>query len=158
MSSFNWGYGLTREILKGVSNQGLGTCLKTKLFDPLNMTRTTLGPLDGFNSAKSYMALRNATPFQVPPTAYMDGAAQAGAGACKSTVNDLLVLYNSWMSAAADQKESGKSCSSESPIRRASKLWASHAKMTDDTSYGLGWVLTQLPGTGRACWCQRIRS
>ncbi|KAJ5396787.1 D-aminoacylase [Penicillium cosmopolitanum] len=144
----NWGYGLAGEILEDISNQGLGTCLKTKLFEPLNMARTKLGHLDDSNSAKSYMALGDATPFLVPPTAYVEGTARAGAGACKSTVNDLLVLYNSWMGAAAEQQESGNTFSPESPIRRASELWTSHASMTNDTSYGLGWVLTELPGQG----------
>ncbi|WVO17675.1 hypothetical protein L204_105372 [Cryptococcus depauperatus] len=144
----NWGYGLAGEILEDITGEGVQQVLQKTLFTPLGLTRTTLGVPDMDNVAKSYMALSDATPYEVPPTAYVAGKARAGAGAGKSTVNDLLRLYAAWMAAANDQQASGRTATLGSPFKQTASLWTSHIAITDGTHYGLGWVLTELPGKG----------
>ena len=141
----NWGYGLAGEILESLTGQGLGPLLRKYLFEPLGMSRTTLGTPSGDNVARNYMILSDATPYEVPPVAYVDGAARAGAGACKSTVNDLLKLYAAWMAAAKDQAGAGRTSTPDSPFKRTALQWTAHSKINDDSDYGLGWVLTKLP-------------
>ena len=140
----NWGYGLAGEILENLTGKGLEEHFQKSLFEPLGMSRTTLGSLEGENCAKCYMALSNRTPWEVPPTAYIAGKARAGAGACKSTVNDLLILYNAWMRAAANE-ETGGSDTLDSPFKRVTDAWTSRMDINGESGYGLGWVLTNLP-------------
>ncbi|KAK5657511.1 hypothetical protein OQA88_3083 [Cercophora sp. LCS_1] len=144
----NWGYGLAGEILEDVAGNDLQSLADEALFKPLNMTRTTMGDATGDNVAKSYMALSDATPFEIPATAYVSGKARAGAGACKSTVNDLLRFYGAWLAAAKDQKATGKTSTSGSPFKNTAIQWSKHSTVADGSDYGLGWVLAQLPGKG----------
>ena len=144
----NWGYGLAGEILEDVAGTDLQSLADQVLFKPLNMTRTTMAGASGENVAKSYMALSNATPFEIPTTAYSAGKARAGAGACKSTVNDMLRFYGAWMAAAKDQGASGKTTTPGSPFKNTAIQWAKHATITEGSDYGFGWVLAQLPGKG----------
>ncbi|OAR00178.1 hypothetical protein LLEC1_04807, partial [Akanthomyces lecanii] len=126
----NWSYGLAGEILERLSGEGLGPLLRKSLFEPLGMLQTTLGTPGGGN---------------VSPPAYDDSKARAGAGACKSTVNDLLKLYAAWMTAANDQASAGRTSTPGSPFKRTALQWTAHSKINDDSDYGLGWVLTNLP-------------
>lgn len=140
----NWGYGLAGEILENFTGQDLESYFEESLFKPLGMSSTTMATPAGDNSVKCYMALSDATPWHIPSTAYVSGLARAGAGACKSTVNDLLILYNSWMEAAASQENENKSPSA-SPFKRVEDAWTVHADINSESGYGLGWVLTHLP-------------
>ncbi|KAK1750428.1 beta-lactamase/transpeptidase-like protein [Echria macrotheca] len=144
----NWGYGLAGEILEDVARTDLQSLADQVLFKPLGMNRTTMGDAFGENVAKSYMALSNATPFEIPTTAYVAGKARAGAGACKSTVNNLLRFYGAWMAAAKDQDASGKTHTPGSPFKHTAVQWTKHSTITDGSDYGFGWVLAQLPGKG----------
>ena len=140
----NWGYELAGEILENLTGKGLEEHFQKSLFEPLGMSRTTLASSKGENCAVCYMALSNRTPWGVPPTAYVAGKARAGAGACKSTVNDLLTLYNAWMGAAAKEVMGG-SDTLDSPFKRVTDTWTSRMKINSESDYGLGWVLTELP-------------
>ncbi|VUC29535.1 unnamed protein product [Clonostachys rosea] len=141
----NWAYGLAGEILEGLAGESLEEHCQRTLFQPLELHRTTLAHPKDEHYAKCYMALSDATTWEVPPTAYTSEKARAGAGACKSTVNDLLAFYGAWMEAAEDQNRSGNTSSPDSPFHRIRDLWAPHATINNESKYGLGWVLTQLP-------------
>ena len=141
----NWGYGLAGEILEELAGESLEEYFHKTLFKPLGLTRTTLGSPRDEEYAKCYMALSDATPYHVPPTAYYSGTARAGAGACKSTVNDLLKLYKAWMQAEADQSKTGETITPASPFRRVRDTWTGHIAINEESDYGFGWVLTHLP-------------
>ncbi len=141
----NWGYGLAGEILENVTGEGLEEHFQRTLFKPLGLSRTTMAVPDANDYVKCYMALSNATPWEVRATAYVAGKARAGAGACKSTVNDLLILYKAWMEAAADQEQVGRTSTPGSPFKCVGDTWTSRAAINDETGYGLGWAMTQLP-------------
>ncbi|KAJ8129903.1 hypothetical protein O1611_g3727 [Lasiodiplodia mahajangana] len=136
----NWGYGLAGEILENLTKAGLEEHFQRTLFQPLGMTNTTMAVPPSDNYVKCYMTLSNGTPSQIPPTAYEAGKARAGAGACKSTVNDLMVLYKAWMEA-----EAGGPDATDSPFKRVHDTWTPHIEISGKTKYGLGWVITELP-------------
>lgn len=141
----NWAYGLAGEILERLTQTDLATLAREWLFEPLGMTRTTMGVPNGDNVARCYMALTNGTPCEVPSTAYAATRARAGAGACRSSINDLLRLYAAWMAAANHQEANRTTSTPENPIKCASTQWASHNKVRDGEFYGLGWLITRLP-------------
>lgn len=100
---------------------------------------------EGEDYTKCYMALSDATPWEIPRTAYSAGKVRAGAGACKSSVDDLLVLYHSWLAAAADQEQQQRTSTPGLPFDRVADTWTSQIDINDETGYGLGWTVTQLP-------------
>ncbi|GAP85015.1 putative beta-lactamase transpeptidase-like protein [Rosellinia necatrix] len=143
----NWGYGLLGEIMESVSGEDLESLFQRTLFKPLGLERSSLEAIAGQweNVTKCYQALSDATPFEIPPTPYNEGSARAAAGAVKSTVNELLHLYGAWMAAANDQASTGHDETPGSPFKHVSAQWMPHNKITEESDYGLGWVLTNLP-------------
>ena len=143
----NWGYGLLGEIMESVSGKDLESLFQRTLFKPLGLKRSSLRAIAGEweNVTKCYQALSDATTYEIPPTPYSTGSARAAAGAVKSTVNDLLQLYSAWMAAANDQASTGQDETPGSPFAHVSAQWTPHNKVTEESDYGLGWVLTHLP-------------
>jgi len=143
----NWGYGLLGEIMESVSGEDLESLFQHTLFKPLGLKRSSLRAIAGEweNVTKCYQALSDATTYEIPPTPYSTGSARAAAGAVKSTVNDLLQLYSAWMAAANDQASTGQDETPGSPFAHVSAQWTPHNKVTEESDYGLGWVLTHLP-------------
>lgn len=143
----NWGYGLLDEIMESVSGEDLESLFQRTLFKPLGLKRSSLRAIAGEweNVTKCYQALSDATTYEIPPTPYSTGSARAAAGAVKSTVNDLLQLYGAWMAAANDQASTGQDETPGSPFAHVSAQWTPHNKVTEESDYGLGWVLTNLP-------------
>ena len=72
----------------------------------------------------------------------------AGAGAAKSSLGDILTYYAALLKASADQEEPGKNETEESPFFDVGYLWGFRTAINNDSHYGLGWVVTQLPGQG----------
>jgi hypothetical protein len=65
--------------------------------------------------------------------------------ACKSTVNDLLILYDAWMESATAQKYTGASGTADSPFKRVLDTRTSNIDINEESGYGFGCVVTQLP-------------
>lgn len=141
----NWGYGLAGEILENITGMNMEEYFQKNVFKPLGMLHSTMAVPDEDKYAKAYMALSNATPWEIPPTGYEAGKSRAGAGACKSSINDLLVLYEAWMDSAADQEHRKSTSTAQSPFYRIADTWTSKMEINDGTGYGLGWCLTELP-------------
>ena len=148
MTYNNWPYGLASRILEDLTGESIGSFCKKYLFNPLGLKRTTLGVPPSSNYVKSYMALTNATPFEVPPPPFDDGKLLAASSACKTTINDLMTLYGSLLRAASHQLQTNATSTPGSPFRRISDMWQSHISINEESSYGLGWVLTNLPAKG----------
>ncbi|XMA14379.1 hypothetical protein WAI453_007170 [Rhynchosporium graminicola] len=75
------------------------------------------------------------------------GSAHAGMRRC---VNDLMKLYNAFISSFNDQFATGKSATKGSPLKQVKELMSAKIPMGQPTknevSYGLGWARIQLPG------------
>ncbi|RYN65042.1 hypothetical protein AA0117_g12204 [Alternaria alternata] len=144
MAYNNWGYGIAGEIIQRVSGMSVGEFASKHIFEPLQLNRTTLGIPGPDNRARTYAALSDGTSFQVPYPPFSDGKLLASASAGKSTLNDLLSFYGSLMQQSWNQNH-GRSDMPVSPIPDVATLWDSRIAINDESSYGLGWVLTDLP-------------
>lgn len=97
------------------------------------------------NYAKSYMCWNYGTPYEAPAPALESGKIIAGAGALKSSVNDMLAIYGSFLEAVAHQKETKSTSTPNSPFYQTSTILC--PQITKNvTSYGLDWFLVELPG------------
>jgi CubicO group peptidase (beta-lactamase class C family) len=145
MAYNNWGYALAGEIIEQTSGQELGEFISHKIFKPLGLKNSTLGPPEGENYVSSYMLLSDGTPYKVNRPPLDSGKLMAPAGAVKSTLSDILVLYNSLLEAAKHQSSSHVTASSASPFRQVETIFGAHSSIQPGSDYGLGWCTTQLP-------------
>ncbi len=140
----NWGYALAGEIIEQVSGQEIGDFISQQIFQPLGLENTTLKIPTSDNYATNYMALTDGTPFPVEHPPLQSGKLMAPAGAAKSTLRDMLVLYSAFLE--AEKQQSSKSATRpNSPFRQVSMLITKHSAIQEGSDYGLGWCLTELP-------------
>ena len=161
----NWGYAIAAEVVTRLSGKSWGAMLKERIFDPLGMSRTVTKQDPSMdNVAEPYTALRDGTSYHLPQPSPEDGTVMQGAVAVRSNVNDLLNYYAATMFAVEDQKKNETSSTDGNPIVQASMLFQPHVALDagcadsdeersdqvqdctgPETSYGLGWITTQLP-------------
>lgn len=141
----NWTYGVVGDIIERYSGQSLDDFVKTRLLDPLDLERTSMGTPASENYTKSYMCLNDGTPYEIPPPSLTSGSIIAASSALKSSINDMLAIYDSFMKANAHQREKNTTSTPSSPFAQTKTLLAPHITK-NKTSYGLGWFLTDLPG------------
>ncbi|KAI0874086.1 putative D-aminoacylase [Hypoxylon argillaceum] len=94
------------------------------------------------NYTKCYMALSDTTPSEIPLTA---------AGACKSTVNDLMILYKAWMEA-----EAGGSGTTDTPFKRVTDTWTPHIELSVGLLGINGYECPELPTVAKGVEPQRL--
>lgn len=95
------------------------------------------------NHAKSYMCWNDGTPYEVPAPSLTSGSIIAASSALKSSVNVMLILYDSFLEAVEHQKKSDATSSPNNPFKQTKTTLAPHIQK-NATSYGLGWFLTEL--------------
>ncbi|PSN73639.1 beta-lactamase/transpeptidase-like protein [Corynespora cassiicola Philippines] len=144
MTYNNWGYGVAGSILENISGMSVGEFALKNIFDPLGMSRTTLSDPCDNNCARTYVSLTNGTPFEVPRPPFSDGKLLASTSAYKSTLDDLMTLYGFMMKSSWEQQhETPVTLNSTMP--NMAGLWKSHIAIDENSGYGLGWVVTNLP-------------
>ncbi len=141
----NWTYGVVGDIIEKYSGLSLETFVRSRLTDPLGLGRTTMGDAGRDNYAKSYMCWNDGTPYEVPPSALSSGTIIGASSALKSTVNDMLVVYDELMTAHEQQVKIGSKSANTILFPQTQTIFAPHITK-NKTSYGLGWFLTELPG------------
>ena len=141
----NWTYGIVGDIIEKHSGLSLEKFVRTRITEPLGLERTTMGHPKRENYAKSYMCWNDGTPFEIPPTTLSSGTIIGASSALKSTVNDMLVIYDKFMTAAEDQLKAISTSTSTIPFPHTQTILSPHITK-NATSYGLGWFLTELPG------------
>ncbi|KAK1834397.1 penicillin-binding protein [Podospora conica] len=148
----NWGYEIVAQLLEASSGQDIATLLQDKLFHPLGMSRSSMSwdPSDD-NVAKSYGVLLNKTCVQVPTPFNNDSdLMMMAAGGAKSTLEDMVIFYKTWMKELVSQFNSTADSSTTSPLRNLRTISSQHARLLGpsfrEQGYGLGWVRAQLPG------------
>ncbi|KAK0516009.1 hypothetical protein JMJ35_002043 [Cladonia borealis] len=147
----NFGYAVAGLVVEELSGMEFGSYLKTKIFDPLHLKRTTTSDVSNdWNIGKCYCVLENRELYPVPPPKVNTEKALEGAAGVKSTVNDLLRLYQNFMETGNDQIEQQSTSTKNSPFKQCATLIKAHSFMEGATlrenAYGLGWVRCQLPG------------
>ena len=128
-----------------------GEFLKTKIFAPLNLMRTTTSDVSkNWNIGKCYCVLENRELYPVPSPEVNTKKALEGAAGVKSTVSDLLRLYEDFMRSCDDQIQQQSTSTTCSPFKQCATLIKAHSFMEGATlrenAYGLGWVRCQLSG------------
>ena len=141
----NWTYGVVGDIIEKYSGLSLEEFVRTRITEPLGLERTTMGRPKRDNYAKSYMCWNDGTPFEIPPTALSSGTIIGAFSALKGTVNDMLVIYDRFMTAAEHQLKAASTSTSTIPFPQTQTILSPHITK-NATSYGLGWFLTELPG------------
>jgi CubicO group peptidase (beta-lactamase class C family) len=155
-SPSNWNYGLADTIIETVSGMSYGTFLESRFFKPLGLHRTTTSvePATG-NIAEAYFCSgdEEKAPYRTGKPQVGDGTIMIGAMGLKSTVNDLLAYFQSFMNAWQDQISTNETTTPGSPFLQTNTLMSPHisiASYPDGTSkadFTLGWVRTRLPNT-----------
>ncbi|KAH9215717.1 beta-lactamase/transpeptidase-like protein [Leptodontidium sp. 2 PMI_412] len=128
----NWGFSLAAILIQRLSGLTWGRFLGTHIFEPLGMTRTTTQRNSGFeNAAKGYIALEDA--------------------GVQTTVHDLLTLYKHILESSKDQFERNTTTTGGSPLKELATILAPHITApgysVGEQAYGLGFTITDLPGT-----------
>lgn len=140
----NWTYGAAGDIIERLSGESLEDFVLHNLLETLGLKRTTMGEPVQENYAKSYMCWNDGTPYEVPAPALTSGKIIAACGALKSSVNDMLAIYDSFLKAVSHQKKTKATSTPDSPFYQTEMILTPHITKRA-TSYGLGWFLVDLP-------------
>jgi len=155
----NWGYTVAAEVIEKLSGMSLGDYVNDKIFEPLNMSNSTLNHNCTSNSAlaKPYAALDDASVVPIDPPQAQDGTIMAGAQGIQSTVKDMLTYSNALISAYASEQSTSNAPKSKSVLRHVTKQFSPHiAKGTGSDSidsFGLGFSIHQLPSRFKGLGC-----
>lgn len=144
-----WNYGLVTEVVEAVIGTTLGSYIKDNILDPLAMRRTTLGRLHDENVATGHAPYNDGTPCKISFPNMNDGVGLAGGFAGKSSVKDLLLLYQGLLKAKQDQAETKLNYTPGLPFMHTNTIFSSHIGVgtsAEKLAYCLGWYRTQLPG------------
>lgn len=149
----NWGFAMAAVMIERASGISWGQFLKKKIFDPLHLQRTTtVRNPEVDNVAEGHMALSDSHCIQNKERPHVsDGQLTCGANGVQSSVSDLLVMYQAFLAANAEQSPSVTAAEHGNPFKQVHMLLAPHIALSDEPlskqSYGLGWVRTVLPGS-----------
>ena len=144
-----WNYGLVTEVVEAVTGTTLGSYIKDNTLDPLVMRRTTLGRPDNENVAAGYAPRNNGTPCKVGFPDMNDGVGLAGGFAGKSSIKDLLLLYQGLLRAKQDQAETKLDRTPGLLFVHTNTIFSPHIAVgtnVEKLAYCLGLYRTQLPG------------
>ena len=143
-----WNYGLVTEVIEAVTGMTVGSYIKDKILDPLSMRRTTLRKPDDENVAVGHAVCNNGTPCEIGFPDRNDGVGLAGAFACKSSVKDLLLLYQGLLRAKQDQAQTKLNRTPDLPFMHTNTIFSPHIGIgpsAEKLTYCLGLYRTQFP-------------
>ncbi|KAL7942263.1 beta-lactamase/transpeptidase-like protein [Trichoderma barbatum] len=126
----------TRFKLAGLSYLEL---LHERIIGLLHLNRTFFAeePFDD-NTAKSHAALGDGSFHSIPPWGHGEGMLIGAAGAIRSSVSDLLVLYKALINAANSQVTMSSTLCVKNPFKQMLML-------LQEYSYASGWIRAELP-------------
>lgn len=148
----NLGFSLIAPVIEHVTGGTYGDFLTTKIFKPLNMSRTSIRAEDTptENRAKAYAPMDDGTFHQIPFPETADGTIQSSAGGVRSCVKDLLVFYNDILK-ATDPSHTTKEKPQSLVVHQGAFVTGAHNFVSQDSplerTYALGFLRTQLPGS-----------
>ncbi|KAJ8125495.1 hypothetical protein O1611_g8144 [Lasiodiplodia mahajangana] len=147
----NWGYEVAAQVIKKFTGMGWDDLLHKRIFGPLGLSRTFANQLNGSldNVAKAYTVLDNGTPIHIRRTPISGDTLLGAAGGVNSCIKDLLTLYREILRSCIDQFKSGHTSTDGSVFKRLTTTMSAHTHLPGpgfrESSYGLGWLRTQLP-------------
>ncbi|KAL9627990.1 MAG: hypothetical protein Q9164_007425, partial [Protoblastenia rupestris] len=150
LRTLNWGYELVGLVIDQVAKEGWASVLREKILEPLGMTRSGAETGTGAdNRASAYVALVDSPPSRVQDVKLSEHTLMGPAGGIRSCVTDILRFYQNLLECLHDQSDSGKNYTLGSPLKQVRQLLSPHMCLPEgtyqDSFYGLGWALTDLP-------------
>ena len=147
----NFGYAVIALLIENLSGLEFGAFLKYRIFDQLDLVRTTTDDISNDeNAARCYCVLKDHSLCRIPGPRVGTGSLLQGAAGVKSTVDDLLNLYRAYFEAVNDQIQHGSTVTEGSPFKQCTTLIRGHSFLDGaclrENAYGLGWIRCQLPG------------
>ncbi|KAK3324481.1 penicillin-binding protein [Cercophora scortea] len=140
----NWGYSVIAKAIEKLSGKPYHEYVREAVIDPLKLTSTTTRPERGSGSdfAEAYAALDDGSFYHLPQRLPFKDSLFEASGGMYSTVNDLLKYANAVLQANEDPESS--------PLKNIKMLLSNQVPLDNPSHlyrfYGMGWVLTQLPG------------
>ncbi|KAI9648490.1 hypothetical protein NHQ30_003124 [Ciborinia camelliae] len=145
-----WNFDIAGRVIEKVTGKTYGAFIKEKIFDPLNMRRTTTGEPDDDNMAMAHGIRKDGTACKITFPGMGDDGSISAVGGGKSTLHDLLLMFESLLAAYRHQKESGLTSTPGSPFTQLQTILAPHLQLTKakggQQDYCLGFYRTVLPG------------
>lgn len=147
----NWGYEIAGHVCEEVGGESWDVTLHTKFFDLLGLKRTDArGQRNNYdNIAEAYTVLDNGNSVRIPVTTLSGQTLMGPAGGVQSCTTDLISLYQVILKACIHQFESGETSTPGSPFKQLGTIMSAHTVLPGaslrESSYGLGWIRTQLP-------------
>ncbi|KAI0542824.1 putative D-aminoacylase [Xylaria digitata] len=140
----NWTYAMVVLLVEKTTGKSVEEFMQETFFRPLGLKNTTFETPPTYDLAEPHITLTDGTPFEVQSPRIGNGTLMCGAAGIKSSLHDLLRLYDSLLTAFNDQKNSGMRSTPGNPFKETNMLFTSHNKKSS-TEYGLGWFLTEFP-------------
>ncbi|KIX09847.1 uncharacterized protein Z518_00928 [Rhinocladiella mackenziei CBS 650.93] len=147
----NFAYDVLGQMVEKTSDQRFSSYLHRQLLEPLSMSRTFFGsvPANDENVAIPYATLTDASAYPLPAPLEGDNVSIGAAGGIRSTVSDLLTLYNAFNLAAQNQIEQRENSGPAGPLKQMKHLWRPLMPLSlqslREFSYAAGWIRVQLP-------------
>lgn len=145
-----WNYALVTEIIEKITGRTLGEYVKEKILNPLDMGRTSFMRQEGNNVAPPYAILDDGTPYRIALTNLSDETGLAGATAARTSIHDLLSMYQSFLSANKHQLQENTHSTRGSPLKQVNKILSPYIGVgsanIEDVAYCMGLYRTRLPG------------
>jgi CubicO group peptidase (beta-lactamase class C family) len=139
----NWTYAMVVLMIEKITGMSVEDFMQ-ETFQPLGLKSTTFATPPVDDLAVPHFTLSDGTPFEVSVPRVGSGTLLSGAAGMKSSLHDLLHLYDSLLTAFHDQQSSGRNSTPGNPFKETNMMFTSHNKK-GSTEYGLGWFLTELP-------------
>ncbi|KAI1083234.1 beta-lactamase/transpeptidase-like protein, partial [Whalleya microplaca] len=146
----NIAYEILGQILEKVSGSTYLELLHDRIIGPLKLNRTFYAeePFDN-NTAKSYAALADGSFYEIPPWGHGKDLLIGAAGAIRSSINDLLVLYKAFIDTANSQVDLMTNADAHNPLKQVPQLFEGKVSVPNKSlrefSYASGWIRAQLP-------------
>lgn len=146
----NIGYEVLGQVLEKLTGSSYLELLHERIIQPLHLNRTFFAqePFDN-NTAKSYAALGDGSYFGIPPWGHGKDLLIGAAGAIRSSVSDLLVLYKALIEAANSQVTQTSTPGAENPFKQMPMLLQGKIGVPNQSlreySYASGWIRAELP-------------
>ena len=146
-----WNYALVTAIIESVTNETFGTYVGKKFLVPLGMSRTTFMRPVGDKIATPHAIDNDMKPVRVRHLNMTDDTGFAGGYAARTTVKDLLILYQSLLLALAHESRYEGRPTNDTPFRNVKRIFSpciGVGKATmEDVAYCLRFYRTPLPNS-----------
>ncbi|KAL7893390.1 beta-lactamase/transpeptidase-like protein [Trichoderma sp. TUCIM 5745] len=146
----NIAYEALGQVLERSTGLAYSELLHKRIIEPLNLHRTFYAeePLDN-NTAKSYTTLKDGSFYEVPPWGHGKNLLIGAAGAIRSSISDLLVLYKALINDANSQVAQSSVSEARNVFKQMPQLLKGKIGIPNQSlreySYASGWIRAQLP-------------